>query len=142
MNTLLPLTDKTRTDKKRGDDNLIPLINIVFLLLIFFMVAGQIRAQLPEAITLPQSQLGNEHQDNTVSLHIDQHRQLRLNGDPTTQQQLTTQLVNLGENPSMAIYADQSLMAKDLLSILLLVDTAGIHKVRLVVRNLATGESL
>lgn len=37
------------------DDNLIPLINIVFLLLIFFMVAGQIAPQQDMTIDPPES---------------------------------------------------------------------------------------
>jgi biopolymer transport protein ExbD len=36
--------------KNDSDDNLIPLINVVFLMLIFFMVAGQI--QKSDAIKL------------------------------------------------------------------------------------------
>lgn len=38
-----------------ADDNLIPLINIVFLLLIFFMVAGQIAPQQDPTVTPPES---------------------------------------------------------------------------------------
>jgi biopolymer transport protein ExbD len=42
--------------RRRGtsDDNMIPLINIVFLLLIFFMVASQIDAFRPADVALPE----------------------------------------------------------------------------------------
>lgn len=40
--------------RRDSDDNMIPLINIVFLLLIFFMVASQIDAFRPADVTLPE----------------------------------------------------------------------------------------
>jgi len=39
--------------KKQSDDALIPLINIVFLLLIFFMVAGSIQPSIPVELNHP-----------------------------------------------------------------------------------------
>ena len=41
--------------KDNSDDQLIPLINIVFLMLIFFMVAGQISEQDAQYIAPPES---------------------------------------------------------------------------------------
>ena len=41
--------------KDNTDDQLIPLINIVFLMLIFFMVAGQISEQDAQFIAPPES---------------------------------------------------------------------------------------
>ena len=45
----------TRKPPRSSDDGLIPMINIVFLLLIFFMIAGQIAQQEPN-LQLPISQ--------------------------------------------------------------------------------------
>jgi len=42
-----------RISKQSADDALIPLINIVFLLLIFFMVAGSIQPSIPVDISHP-----------------------------------------------------------------------------------------
>jgi len=42
-----------RISKRSADDALIPLINIVFLLLIFFMVAGSIQPSIPVDISHP-----------------------------------------------------------------------------------------
>lgn len=53
-------TGVSLTSKKKlpaNEDNMIPLINIVFLLLVFFMVAGQITAQEPTEFVVPSSQL-------------------------------------------------------------------------------------
>ncbi|MGB7302334.1 MAG: biopolymer transporter ExbD [Burkholderiaceae bacterium] len=43
------------TRKRESDDRLIPLINVVFLMLIFFLLAGSIRPPDPFDVTLPQS---------------------------------------------------------------------------------------
>ncbi|ETX09639.1 biopolymer transportern ExbD [Marinomonas ushuaiensis DSM 15871] len=37
------------------DDNMVPLINVVFLMLVFFMVAGQIKKADPIAVVPPHS---------------------------------------------------------------------------------------
>lgn len=42
-------------NRKDKDDNLIPLINVVFLMLIFFMLAGQITASDAFKVTPPSS---------------------------------------------------------------------------------------
>ncbi|MCB5162534.1 ExbD/TolR family protein [Marinomonas algarum] len=41
--------------KANDDDNMVPLINVVFLMLVFFMVAGQIRKADPVPVIPPQS---------------------------------------------------------------------------------------
>ncbi|MGR0280232.1 ExbD/TolR family protein [Marinomonas dokdonensis] len=38
-----------------NDDNMVPLINVVFLMLVFFMVAGQIKKADPVAVIPPTS---------------------------------------------------------------------------------------
>lgn len=44
------------TNKRETNDRLIPLINVVFLMLIFFLLAGSIRPPVPFDIRLPISQ--------------------------------------------------------------------------------------
>ncbi|TYL46675.1 ExbD/TolR family protein [Marinomonas sp. IMCC 4694] len=41
--------------KANDDDNMVPLINVVFLMLVFFMVAGQIRKADPIPVIPPHS---------------------------------------------------------------------------------------
>lgn len=49
------LADPRPSSPEKGDANLIPLINVVFLILVFFMIAGQIRAQDSLEISPPVS---------------------------------------------------------------------------------------
>jgi biopolymer transport protein ExbD len=54
-----------------NDDNLIPLINIVFLLLIFFMVSSQIDAFRPAAVALPLLEAPDKADVETLSIVVD-----------------------------------------------------------------------
>ncbi len=47
--------EKYAARKAGDDDNMVPLINIVFLMLVFFMVAGQIRKADPIPVVPPHS---------------------------------------------------------------------------------------
>lgn len=65
------------------DDSMIPAINIVFLLLIFFMVAGQIKAP-QEELTVPTSSSESELASLDAVLEIDAQGMLTLNHQPIT----------------------------------------------------------
>ena len=39
--------------RRRGDENIVPMINVVFLLLVFFLMTAQIAPPLPEPIITP-----------------------------------------------------------------------------------------
>lgn len=63
------------------DDSMIPAINIVFLLLIFFMVAGQIKAP-QEELAIPSSISESELASLDAVLEIDAQGKLTLNHQP------------------------------------------------------------
>ncbi|WP_353352262.1 biopolymer transporter ExbD [Oceaniserpentilla sp. 4NH20-0058] len=96
-----------------SDDNMIPLINIVFLLLIFFMVAGQIKAQQDASIRLPESKKLETAQ--MVSMHLELLRdgQIQLNGELIQAAQLKTAFP-VNQATSIALFADGRATAKQL----------------------------
>ncbi|MBR7888855.1 biopolymer transporter ExbD [Marinomonas sp. A79] len=51
----MKIAAKYAARKANDDDNMVPLINVVFLMLVFFMVAGQIRKADPIPVIPPQS---------------------------------------------------------------------------------------
>ncbi|WP_372880274.1 ExbD/TolR family protein [Psychromonas sp.] len=76
------LPEKTN-NQTQSDDNLIPLINVVFLMLIFFMVAGQIQRSDPQKISLPDSisELTLQKQkENRVELLVTESGTLYIDG--------------------------------------------------------------
>tara|TARA_B100001063_G_scaffold247051_2_gene289778 strand:+ start:558 stop:968 length:411 start_codon:yes stop_codon:yes gene_type:complete len=99
--------------KPSSDDNMIPLINIVFLLLIFFMVAGQIKAQPDQAITLPSTAQLESAQAQTLRLELFADGQLMLNGELIEVASLKSK-IDLESAGSIALFADARVTAKQL----------------------------
>lgn len=102
---------------------MIPLINIVFLLLIFFMVAGQIKAQPDQAITLPSTAQLETAQAQSLRLEMFADGQLRFNGETILIEQLNKK-IDLGETGNLAVFADEKITAKQLDDILVVFANA------------------
>ncbi|WP_421846505.1 ExbD/TolR family protein [Marinomonas sp.] len=51
----MKIGEKYAARNASSDDNMVPLINVVFLMLVFFMVAGQIQKADPIPVMPPQS---------------------------------------------------------------------------------------
>jgi biopolymer transport protein ExbD len=74
------------------DDALIPLINIVFLLMIFFMLAGQIRAPDALSITPPASSQAQPGRARSIVILLDAEGRIALDGALIDLDQLGAQL--------------------------------------------------
>jgi biopolymer transport protein ExbD len=63
------------------EDTLIPLINVVFLMLIFFMLAGQVRA--PDALRIepPRSDQGQSDSTDAILVLLDASGRVALDGE-------------------------------------------------------------
>jgi biopolymer transport protein ExbD len=108
---------------RNSDDNMIPLINIVFLLLIFFMVAGQIRAMPDASLQLPKAELPKPQTQDPVRLEITNDGLLHLDGAMITLPELQVWLEQQADiqNLGIALFADQRLRAADLEPLLMLL---------------------
>ncbi len=144
-----------------SDDNLIPMINVVFLLLIFFMVAGTIRHSDPMAINAPLTLSGSEQQAQPV-LYLDAGGAMVLNETPVRADELAEALttsiamsptkqseddgsrssaVSSTERedlPALAIKADAQTPVALLRQVLEDARIAGIHTVELVTQQTST----
>lgn len=63
------------------DEGMVPAINIVFLLLIFFMIAGQIGG-LQIRVPVPQAEHMPSLSETDIVLHVDAEGQYQLQGTP------------------------------------------------------------
>lgn len=118
--------------RKTGDDNIIPMINIVFLLLIYFMIAGQIKEPLNGEILLPQTPLGEPAEEMPISLAMDRQLRLSLNGAEITIEVLEERLRPLlGEGQSVALLVDRQVAAADLDGVLAVFREIGVAHIRL-----------
>ncbi|HLS99487.1 MAG: biopolymer transporter ExbD [Porticoccaceae bacterium] len=120
-----------------GDDNIIPMINIVFLLLIFFMVAGQIKAMDSAGVELPDGDLGARARPEAITLAMDSHNRLSLNGAPVPLTDLDAALAPLlADSDRIALLADRSLRAADLDPVLAVIRARGVPRVSLLTTGL------
>lgn len=126
-----PLVRRTRSS---GDDNLIPLINIVFLLLIFFMVAGHIEAS-QQSVDLPDSDAGVRRQQANLLVEIQDDGRLFLDHSPVEIEELATLIrhAGQGEASSVVVRADRALIAEQLAPVLRQIAASGAGTVSLAV---------
>lgn len=90
--------------------DLIPMINIVFLLLIFFMLTATTPSKEGTKVELPKARTGEKSNKQYVNVTIDKKGVLQLEGDTITFDELPDQLekkVNGQKNIVISIHADK-----------------------------------
>lgn len=71
--------------------NLTPLIDVVFLLLIFFMVSTTFTRETQLSIDLPEAQgTPKENEERQIEILVDETGHYRVNGDPLIDTQMRT----------------------------------------------------
>lgn len=111
------------------DLNMIPLINIVLLLLIFFLIAGQ-QANTPE-IQLPVSDSDRPIERHEITLALDPHNRLWLNGEQTGLEALGAALQAATAEKTIVLRADTDVTADSLDGVLDVLRAQGITTVTL-----------
>ena len=116
---------------------MIPLINVVFLMLAFFMILGQIEKSDPARLDPPESQSREGEDEYTATLLITARESLYLNDRPLQREQLSgevSRLLDAASNPQsvrVLVKADASLPATELRSVLARLRAAGLLRVSL-----------
>ena len=90
--------------------DLIPMINIVFLLLIFFMLTATTPSKEGTKVELPKARTGEKSNKQYVNVTIDKKGTLQLEGNTITFDALPAQLekkVNGQKNIVISIHADK-----------------------------------
>lgn len=125
-----------RTATRSGDDGVLPLINLVFLLLVFFMVAGQLKQPSPFAIDTPTAPADNEAIARTtdmMSISVSAGGELALDSVEISHQALRESLRR--KNPPMVkLRADAAISAGEFQTVIETLDRAGIQRVLLEVQ--------
>ena len=124
------------------DDNMIPLINIVFLMLIFCMIAGQLTASELITIQPPTSQQQSPIEEHDAVLLISATAELALDDALVEANALTDSLqrkIADSKDPQtfkLLVKTDANVMATELTDLLKQVRAAGILKVSLATQSL------
>ena len=111
-------------------ESIVPMINVVFLLLIFFMMTARITQPAPFDVTSPEAQSDQEPQDIST-LYVAADGQLGLNGQRGDA--VWDALALLPDGGPLTLRADAALPARDLSRILTRLAGVGITAVDLVV---------
>ena len=121
----------TRRRRLAETESVVPLINIVFLLLIFFMVAGELAAPTPFPLEPPQSSSDLASKTRDTELFVSSGGKLSLDGTDVTEATLVSAL---GSTPpeQVRIAADGQVEARLVGRLLAKLKAAGVKRAYLV----------
>jgi len=125
---------RTTAKSSSIDIDLTPLINIVFLILIFFMLAGTLKPS--ESIQAAEMESASAMDDDLMVIVMTHDGQLRIDGQNIDRQDLNLILETKNRaTGKIAIKPDYRLPAEQLLSLSEQLRTAGIAEVTLIVES-------
>ncbi|MFP4080840.1 MAG: ExbD/TolR family protein [Ectothiorhodospira sp.] len=134
----------------RGEDesHLIPLINIVFLLLIFFLLAGAITRPDPFAVESPASAQADAPSGEALQVLLDREGRLALDGAVLEIQALKARLARAveaaaeeGKGVTVHLRADRGVPSARLLDLTRQLQETGVERIFLVTREGGGGAS-
>ena len=115
--------------------NLTPLIDVVFLLLIFFMVAGSLTAIEPFEVEVPESVSQAAGEPNTLSVLLGRDGQLALDGETLDRAALLGRIeVDLAADPQLRIQlkADAQIAGNRVVLLMEGLRAVGVGRLRLL----------
>lgn len=84
--------------------NMTPMIDVTFLLLIFFMTVSQVSAVNKEQLELPQLKGSEDQAESPITINVDEHGTIVVSGDRLTLPQLVAavsdEIVKADNDPS------------------------------------------
>ncbi|AFM23448.1 ExbD/TolR family protein [Desulfomonile tiedjei] len=129
----------TKRKSKNSSLDITPLVDLVFLLIIFFLlsttfnVSPGIRLDLPEASS---QKIHKEKKEITVS--VDQSGTIYMNKDPVDSQSLLSQLLTRARedrDTTVLIKGDRSTAYGQMVDILGMVKQAGLHRIAILTQR-------
>lgn len=125
----------SRSKKSKVEISLIPLVNVIFLLLIFFMVAGTIEGVDIFEVELPASEDGQLKPTAASTVYLSADGLIAVNNDVVVKEDLKTILSTLFiNNPEqrVVVKSDLSVPADTLIYIMNSIEEAGGTEISLV----------
>tara|TARA_A100001388_G_scaffold85539_1_gene61717 strand:+ start:3234 stop:3632 length:399 start_codon:yes stop_codon:yes gene_type:complete len=123
---------KTKSKKDYEDDGLLPLVNIIFLLLIFFMIVGVIEKNiLKDNLELPKVTLDKFENRDVAKIFYDEDKNIYLNDAPININDLRKK-IKTSEIKEVVLIADKSLLVRDINIILFELKQNEINNIKLL----------
>lgn len=129
---IVPIPRSQRT----SEENVLPLINIVFLLLIFFMIAGVISATTPFPVDPPTTRAAEASDPPRDGIAIGRDGQLAFGGEEITLAELDEYLGNWQRDAApddvLVVQADADASTRELLDVIERLRAADVATIRLI----------
>lgn len=123
---------KSNTKRNYEDDGMLPLVNIIFLLLIFFMIVGVIEKNVvKENIQLPTAALDKFDNKELAKIFIDKDKNIFINDERVYTNNISQNLKYI-KNKEVVLIADKSLLIKDINLILVELQKNKIENIKLL----------
>ncbi len=135
------MIDVGRKPQFKNVISLTPLVDVIFMLIIFFLFGGTITLPDPYEIDLPTVAIDEITPPSTVVVDVSGFGELALNGEASSRESLQRQVSTwLIESPDLEVIvrADAAATTGDLLATLRVLSTAGVVSLRLATRSVAT----
>jgi biopolymer transport protein ExbD len=119
------------------EERILPLINVVFLLLIFFMLAGSLAVREPFSVTAPTSSSETRPEAEPRRLLMSADRRLALDGEELVEAELLAAIAAaLATDPQLRLElkADAEVPGNRVVALLEALHAAGLERVSLMTR--------
>ena len=118
--------------REYDDDSLLPLVNIIFLLLIFFMIAGVIEKRIiKDDIELPSADLTKFDNKEITKIFINKNNEYFIN-DEVIEIGNINQYIKANKKNEVVIIADKSLFINDINLLLIKLHENDIKNIKLL----------
>ena len=121
---------RNRENFRSNENSMLPLVNIIFLLLIFFMIAGVIQKQKElYEIDLGKATIDKYVEKKINTIFINDDGSLIFNDKPITFDNLNSLVANIKDKSELMVAADKELSAFRLNQVLLILAKQDIKKI-------------
>ena len=125
---------KLRSKQRRSyeDDGLLPLVNIIFLLLIFFMIVGVIEKNVvKDNMQLPKVELEKFENKDTAKIFFDANKDIFIDEEITDIKNIGKRIKEL-KIKEVVFIADKSILISDINNVLLELKKNQINNIKLL----------
>ncbi|MEX0325321.1 MAG: ExbD/TolR family protein [Puniceicoccaceae bacterium] len=124
--------------RRKAEINIVPLVDVLVVLIFFFLVSMQFRNLTLLNLTLPKIEsAGREEPTNSLQIGVDTEGQYYLNGHPISEEDLVSEIGTVSElspDTPVIIMADENSLLHKVTFVMDSCRKAGLDKVRLQAR--------
>lgn len=135
------MRSRRHTEEEAFEINLVPMIDCMLILLIFFMVATTIKhyeKELPIELPQADASINKQAEDDLLVLAVDKTGQKYIRSQPVTTEMMHQQLKELSQsnpNQRVRIDADRATKYEDIVEVIELCQFHGLQNIGLHTRN-------